>query len=196
VHRSLTTWKHITAEDLEALKALYDEYEAQYEEALAVPTRANIALRRETQTKLTAAIRQFVNQFLRYSPAVTVSDRITLGIPVRDNIRTPHTVLTEKVDFVLRVNNIREVSIDFWVQGATNKAKPAGYDGAVVIHHVSETPPTSDKEFSDHVMASRTPFVLHFDEAERGKRVYVALAWQNERGIRGEWSEYNWAIIP
>jgi len=25
---------------------------------------------------------------------------------------------------------------------------------------------------------------------------YVALAWQNERGIRGAWSEYKTAIVP
>ncbi|MDR2586431.1 MAG: hypothetical protein LBC84_09510 [Prevotellaceae bacterium] len=45
-------------------------------------------------------------------------------------------------------------------------------------------------------MASRRPFTLHFDETERGKTVQVALAWQNERGIRGAWSEYKSAIIP
>jgi len=45
-------------------------------------------------------------------------------------------------------------------------------------------------------MASRTPFPLHFEESERGKTVYIALAWQNERGITGQWSEYKTAIIP
>jgi len=45
-------------------------------------------------------------------------------------------------------------------------------------------------------MASRTPFTLHFEETERGKTVYVALCWQNERGITGAWSEFKSAIIP
>jgi hypothetical protein len=45
-------------------------------------------------------------------------------------------------------------------------------------------------------MASRTPFTLHFDETERGKTVQIALAWQNERGILGQWSEYKAAIVP
>jgi hypothetical protein len=45
-------------------------------------------------------------------------------------------------------------------------------------------------------MASRTPHALEFDESERGKTVYIALAWQNERGILGRWSEYKNAIVP
>jgi hypothetical protein len=34
------------------------------------------------------------------------------------------------------------------------------------------------------------------DEGQRGKTVQIALAWQNERGIIGQWSEYKSAIIP
>ena len=37
---------------------------------------------------------------------------------------------------------------------------------------------------------------IHFDETERGKTVYVALTWQNERGIRGQWSDIKSAIVP
>jgi hypothetical protein len=126
---------------------------------------------------------------------VTDVDRIKMHIPVRDTVRTTHMVVTEKVDFVLHANNIREISIDFWILGTDHKAKPIGYDGAIAIWKLSETPPTSHKDFTDHIMASRTPFVLHFEEEDRGKRVFVALAWQNERGIRGEWSEFKMAII-
>jgi hypothetical protein len=45
-------------------------------------------------------------------------------------------------------------------------------------------------------MASRTPHTLIFDEGQRGKTVQIALAWQNERGILGAWSEYKSAVIP
>jgi hypothetical protein len=45
-------------------------------------------------------------------------------------------------------------------------------------------------------MASKTPHSLDFPEEERGKTVYIAAAWQNERGIIGPWSEIQNAIIP
>ena len=61
---------------------------------------------------------------------------------------------------------------------------------------IRDAPPASPDELEHHTMASRTPFTLHFDEAERGKTVYVGLAWQNERGILGAYSEYKTAVVP
>jgi hypothetical protein len=45
-------------------------------------------------------------------------------------------------------------------------------------------------------LLSKTPYTLPFTEAERGKTAYVALAWQNGRGIIGAWSAIKSAIIP
>jgi hypothetical protein len=35
-----------------------------------------------------------------------------------------------------------------------------------------------------------------FEEEERGSTVYIAAAWQNERGNIGAWSEILSAVIP
>jgi hypothetical protein len=45
-------------------------------------------------------------------------------------------------------------------------------------------------------MASRTPHTLKFDETDRAKTVYIALQWQNERGITGQWSDIKSTVIP
>jgi hypothetical protein len=45
-------------------------------------------------------------------------------------------------------------------------------------------------------MASRTPHLLQFPENLRGKTVYIAGCWQNERGILGAWSDIQSAVIP
>ena len=69
------------------------------------------------------------------------------------------------------------------------------FDAAFNAALATPTPANPD-ELEHHTMASRTPFTLHFDEAERGKTVYVGLAWQNERGILGAYSEYKTAVVP
>jgi hypothetical protein len=46
------------------------------------------------------------------------------------------------------------------------------------------------------VLATRTPYVLEFTEKERGKTVYVAICWQNEKGECSPWSEIESAIAP
>jgi hypothetical protein len=89
-----------------------------------------------------------------------------------------------------------EVVVNFWIKGATHRAKPSGYDGAVIIWSILEEPPTGTDDLTMHTMASKTPHSLQFREDERGKTVYIAASWQNERGNIGQWSEILSAVIP
>jgi len=188
-------WTNIPEERIEELGAVFNIFAAAFEATQGPHNPAQTLARQEAQAECTRVLRQFVNQFLRFPPVTNV-DRLEMGVPNHDVIRTDHKVVTEIVDFVIHLSSIRELVIDFWIQGADHKAKPHGYDGAVIIWGLRDTPPAAPEELEHHIMASRTPFTLHFEETERGKTVYVGLAWQNERGILGQWSEYKSAIIP
>ena len=160
------------------------------------PTRSKLAIRNAAQREVTAAVRFIIRFYLR-RPEVTDGDLIAMGIPPIDTIRTMHKVVTEKVDFVLEVRGIRRIIVDFWVQGVEHsKAKPRGYDGAVLVWNIGDERPPEAENFMNHTMASRRPFVIEFLDEDRGETVWIALAWQNERGIRGEWSEFKSAKIP
>jgi hypothetical protein len=188
-------WANIPVERFTLLADSYQLFVQAFNTALEAPTHANTLRRQEAQAATIAILREFVNQFLRFPP-VTNPDRAEMGIPNHDTIRTDHKVVTEIVDFVIHLSSIRELVVDFWIQGSSHKAKPEGYDGAVIIWGIRDTPPETPDQLEHHTMASRTPFTLHFDETERGKTVYVGLAWQNERGILGQWSEYKSAVVP
>jgi len=189
-------WKNAIPEArFDELNLSHSRFSHALETAVNTPTHANILSRQEAQAECVRVLRAFVNQFLRFPP-VTNSDRAEMGIPNHDTIRTDHTVVTETVDFVIHLSVIRQLQVDFWIKGSSSKAKPAGYDGAVIIWGITDAPPQSQDDLAHHAMASRTPFTLHFDEDERGKTVHIALAWQNERGILGAWSEYKTAVIP
>jgi hypothetical protein len=188
-------WTNIPQDRTAILKDSHLLFEQAFNTALETPTRANTLRRQEAQTATASILREFVNQFLRFPP-VTNPDRAEMGIPNHDTIRTDHKVVTEIVDFVIHLSSIRELVIDFWIQGASHKAKPHGYDGAVIIWGLRDTPPETPDQLEHHTMASRTPFTLHFEETERGRTVYAGLAWQNERGIMGAWSEYKSAVVP
>jgi hypothetical protein len=131
-----------------------------------------------------------------FMPPLAEGDFTDLGLKPPDTIRTPHIDVPEMVDFVIHLGSIRELIVDFWIQGTNHKAKPHGYDGAVIIWDIRDTVPENPTDLKNHTMASRTPHILKFDETQRGKTVQIALAWQNERGITGQWSEYKSAIIP
>ena len=188
-------WPLVPADRFDTLASKFADFKTAHDRHIANPTPANRKARDEAKAVSVSELRAFVNQFLRFPP-VTNADRIEMGVPVHDTIRTDHTVVIEKVDFVLHLRNIREIMVDFWIQGADHKAKPQGYDGAVIVWGTLDAPPQHTDELIHHTMASRTPFALHFEETERGKTVYVACAWQNERGIIGQWSEFKSAIVP
>ena len=163
--------------------------------AKETPTPALIAERKRVQTESERVLRGFIRQYLHFPP-VTDLDRNIMGIPNHDTIRTDHTVVNEHVDYVIHLRGIRELVVEFWVLGNDNRAKPTGYDGAVVVWDILDAPPERPESLNRHSMASRTPFIIDFDETERGKTAYIALAWQNERGILGKWSEIKSAIVP
>jgi len=188
-------WPLVPYDRFETLLSRFTAFKTAHDRHMASPTQANRTARDEAKAASVSELRGFVNQFLRFPP-VTNSDRVEMGIPNHDTIRTDHTVVTEKVDYVIHLRNIRELLIDFWIQGESHKAKPQGYDGAVIIWGILDAPPASTEDLMHHSMASRTPFPLHFEETERGKTVYIAAAWQNERGIIGQWSEFKNAIVP
>jgi len=195
VEAKKTLWENIHLERISALNNARVNFSAALTLALETPTHANILARNEAQADATKELRGFVNQYLRFEPVTNV-DRAEMGIPNHDTIRTDHTIVTEIVDFVIHLRTAREIRVEFWVQGSSSKAKPSGYDGAVLVWDVLDAPPKNADALTHHVMASRTPYPLHFDESERGKTVYVALTWQNERGIVGQYSDIKSAIVP
>ena len=195
VSEKMPVWGHIPQARFDELDEAFGAFSDAFSVTQGPHTPAQNLARREAQAECTRILRAFVNQFLRFPPVTNV-DRVEMGIPNHDTVRTDHVQVPEMVDFVIHLSNIRELVVDFWQQGATHKAKPTGYEGAVIIWNIGDAPPPGSHEFQDHIMASRTPFTLHFEEAERGKRVWIALCWQNERGFRGQWSEFKDAFIP
>jgi len=181
-------WGHIPQAVIDNMWVLHDAFAEAFEITSGPHTSAQLLDRNEKQADATKGVRGLTNQYLHFLPVTNV-DRAAMGIPNHDTIRTNHIEVDELVEFLVNPGNARQILVDFWIKGADHKAKPTGYDGAVILWEVLDTPPTEYSELTHHAMASRTPFKLHFEESERRKQVYVALAWQNARGIRGVWSE-------
>jgi hypothetical protein len=188
-------WTHIPPDDEAALAEAFDAWEGAYILTLrphsVVETRERDRVRRESER----ALRAFVNRFLRYPP-VTDEDRDEMRVPNRDLTRTPHVHVEETVELEIRLRNIREVLIYFRIKGSARRARPDGYDGAVLVWDVLDAPPERVSDLTRHVLAGKTPHTLTFREEDRGKTVYIAAAWQNARGSIGPWSDILSAVIP
>lgn len=154
-----------------------------------------VAEKNAARTTLVGIIRTLVGFRLK-NPVITDAQRIALGLHVRDTtpstIPVPHTRPELDIDVV----DFRRLKVLFHDQGSDSKAKPYGVNGAVIIYAVLDAPPADHSALTRSVLATRTPHILEFTEEERGKTVYVAICWQNEKGERGPWSEIESAIVP
>ena len=188
-------WEYIPNSAVTELNEAYTDWLGNYEQTLVPHTPAMTTNKNNARTRSERVIRAFVQRFLHWPP-VTDGDRVNMNIPNRSPTRTPHIEVTDVVEFELVLNHIREIRVNFWIKGSIHKAKPSNHDGAVIIWDVLDTPPQRPEDLSHHTMASRTPYSLQFDETQRGKTVYIAASWQNNRGNIGAWSEIQSAIIP
>jgi hypothetical protein len=192
---STPEWTHIPSPARTELNNAYADWYTYFAATLKPHTKAETTEKNDARKRAEKAIRPFVKQYLRFKP-VSNGDRDNMGIPNYDETRTSHDTVAERVEFYLDVQGIRQVKARFKVLGAEGRAKPSGYDGAVVVWGVLDKPPAEPEDLPNHKLASRTPYTMKFREAERGKTVYAALCWQNGKGIQGPWSEIQSSIIP
>jgi hypothetical protein len=154
-----------------------------------------VAEKNTARKKLTGVIRALVDFRLK-NPVITDAQLTALGLHVRDTTRTPIPIPATRPELDIDVLDVRRLLVRFHDQGSAGKAKPYGVNGTVIGYAVLDAPPADPDALNRSVLATHTPYVLEFTEEERGKTVYIALRWQNEKGGKGPWSEIETAIIP
>jgi hypothetical protein len=149
----------------------------------------------KAREKLVTMIRELVGYKLR-NPVITDVQRSELGITVYSKVRKKVEKPTKYPRFTIKVVGVRQLEVDFYNEDTGTKARPYGYNGAVISFDVLDAPPSSPEELRHTVLATRTPHLFEFEEKQRGKIVYFAIQWQNEKGERGPYSAIQSAYIP
>ncbi|MDR3308405.1 MAG: hypothetical protein LBS80_00430 [Tannerella sp.] len=155
----------------------------------------NVSDKNVARKEFERQIRALVNFQLK-NPVITDTQRLELGLPVHDVKPTPILPPTEVPVLEIELLGPRRLSFVFFSPDSESKAKPYGVNGAVIVYGVLDTPTTSQDDLPHSVLATRTPHTLEFAAAERGKTVYYAICWQNEKGQRGPFSEVGSSIVP
>ena len=186
----------VTPEELSRLQSITEKFALLYAQAYGpLKNRVVVAEKNTARTALMAEIRA-LEQFRLKNPVVTAAHRVALGLHVSDGTLSPVPPPSTRPELDIDVVDFRRLKIMFHDMGSNNKARPYGMVGAIVAYAVLDAPPTDIGALSRIALATRTPHVLEFTEAERGSRVYVALCWMNEKGEKGPWSEIENAIVP
>jgi hypothetical protein len=99
-------WTHIPDDENNAFVAAFDDWTAAYTPTLGPHTPGQRVARDEARRTAERLIRPFVQRYLMWPP-VTDEDRKNMALPIRDDIRTDHTVVREKVALTLNPGDIR-----------------------------------------------------------------------------------------
>jgi hypothetical protein len=188
----------IPADAVTASRALCTAYTTALDTALAPATRSKVAtsVKNEAKKALRHNLAVFIAKYIDNNEAITAPIRDTLGLPVKDTTHSPIPAPTTYPEFFIKVKDIRALEVHFKVMGSTSRGRPYGYNGAIIHYDVLDAPPAGPDELRQSLLATKTPYTLTFTEAERGKRVYIALVWQNEKGQKGPFSQIEGAFIP
>jgi hypothetical protein len=195
IEANAVAWS-ISAGEVAALRTANDSFAALQKQADS-PAKNSIVVaeKNAARTTLEGIIRTLAGFRLK-NPIITDAERIAMGLHVHDT--TPSTIFPphSRPEFDIDVVDFRRLKVTFHDQGSDSKARPYGVNGAVIIYAVLDTPPADHSALTRSLLATRTPHVLEFTEEERGKTVYLAICWQNEKGEKGPFSEIESAIIP
>ena len=85
----LSAWGHIPQARFDELVEAYGVFNTAFSHTQSPHTPAQNLARREAQAECTRILRAFVNQFLGFPPITNV-ERVEMGIPNHDTIRTDH----------------------------------------------------------------------------------------------------------
>jgi hypothetical protein len=188
-------WSHIPPEVVAMILAAYAAWYTVYSAAVGPHTEVDTEARNNAKKAAVKVIRPFVNQYLRFPP-VTDEDRTAMGIPNHDGTRSHIGKPATTPVFNTRIRGIGKVTVVFHDEDTESRRIPYGMNGAVISIKISDTPITDPKMLDRTELATKSPHDLHFEAKDRGKTVYIAMQWQNESGIRGNFSEIQSAIIP
>jgi hypothetical protein len=183
------------AAECTALIALIDEFLEALAAYQADDSSGNLLAKNAAKEAAVASVRDFANTSIRFNKKMTEAEKAELGIH-RDATPTSHPVPSAKpeVDAVPSGQGKHTVTA---INPATHtKKKPDLVKGVSFAHKVRlPAEPKADPEdmASDFQAAAAKNFQWH--EADYGKVVDYAAAYENEGGKRGPWSDVASVII-
>lgn len=190
-----TEWE-VTPEEVVELQTDNSDFSTLCEQTDSPASNSVLVTAKNTaRDKLLKNIRKLVGFRLK-NPVITDAQRVALGLHVRDTTHSSIPVPKTRPEIDIDVLDFRRLKVIFHDMGSDKKAKPYGINGAIIAYAILDAVPTDIALLTRSVLATRTPHTLEFTEAERGKTVYVAICWQNEKGEKGPWSEIESAIVP
>jgi hypothetical protein len=191
-------WGFIPASEVVLLNDAYRDWRAAYALTLKPHTPAETLAKDEARKYAEGeVIRPFVGQWLMWKQ-VTDKEREEAGVhnkkPRRPEIPPPATA----PELSPAAGHPRQIVIPYRDKGSARRGKPDDAHGIEIRWAFMDHPPVNiEAELFNSTFDTNSPLILVFEEADRGKKVYLVGRWEIEReGIKGGFGEIVPAIVP
>jgi hypothetical protein len=193
---SSPVWKHIPEADVDALNAAYSTWRAAYELALVPHLPGVTEAKNEARKAAEELARPFKRRYLD-DPPVTDQQRVDMGFPPR-RPPTPISPPSTAPELIPDTGTLRRISVSYRDEGSSHRGKPDNIVGIEVRWAFLDRPPVHlEEELVHSNFDTRSPLVLDFDEADRGKKIYMVGRWEIRReGAKGPFGAVVDVIVP
>jgi hypothetical protein len=199
-------WTFIPSDARTNLNDLYTAWDTAYTETKVPHTPVQTEAKNDAKTAAVAAIRPFVNQYLRFPP-VTNEDRTAMGIPNKDTTPTPVPPPADQAEADLLYPGIHLIELKIRALPANRPDAGKGDYGVRIYYGVLgdatatdkfrlASAPASGDDLPHSVFTRKRKYRFDFPEGDRGKQVYFCLRYENSKGESGPWGPIIQAIIP
>jgi hypothetical protein len=204
-------WHNIQEPEVMALKSALFNWKTYYEPTLHPHTPAVTTAKNEARKNAEEVVRYFVQRYLVWDKPVTDADRVNMGIPIKDTIRTPIGFPGNTVRLKLKLSVPGQLTIEREIieSGGDPRA-----DHGVRIHYgvvvpnpaaqsaltgkqyyLSELPHTPEQLKEDFFMSSKS-HTEPFPHEDSGHTAVFCGRVESKTGKAGKFGELVTAVIP
>ncbi|MDR2496082.1 MAG: hypothetical protein LBD21_03035 [Tannerellaceae bacterium] len=149
----------------------------------------------DTETAIKKEMRHLHNS-LKSTPGITNNDLLAMGFPIhQDTTNTPTPVPASYPAATLLSERPGVVTISYRDSETEHKGKPHGVHGALMVYGILVEEPLHWEELTERIFSTTSPITLHFDLSMRGRKIYVAMCWENTTGQHGDYGPIVSGII-
>jgi len=193
----------VPAPSVTALSARRAAYEPLYHAAQNKTTRSrdDVLAHRQMRKIYEKEIRTLARQYLMNSPLVLDTDRVNLGLTVRDTEPSPGKPITDVP--IVGLKGLGGGDIEVRCRATRDQTRASMHPDANVVDYLfvmvesGDVPPSDPEDCPKGDSQPKAKFVLRCGAQNSGKRFYGFFRWLNNRRPRqeGPWSNAQTVVI-
>jgi hypothetical protein len=189
-------WTHIPAANVTELDSVCQKWSAAYELTLVPHLPGITEAKNEARKEAEAVVRPFKRRFLE-DPPVTDQERVDMGLPIHKP-RSPVPAPDTAPELIPDTGTLRRISVHYHDEGSVHRGKPDNVVGIEVRWaFLDQAPVHLEEDLIHSSFDTRSPLILDFDEADRGRKIYMAGRWEIHReGVKGPFGPVSNTVVP